>query len=170
MNKFNPKRKRESKKINIPLYYMLILKRTDSNNPHFQLLVRDLDIELKVRDGDDHAFYAQYNKTINIKFVVVAFENEEAIGCGAIKEFDAETMEVKRMFVPLKNRGKGVAALVLAELERWASEMGYKKCILETGEKQPEAIRLYSKSGYIIIPNYGQYEGVEASKCFEKKL
>lgn len=149
---------------------MIHLKRTDSDNSHFQLLVRDLDVELKVRDGDDHAFYAQYNKTVNIKFVVVAFENEEAIGCGAIKEFDAETMEVKRMFVPLINRGKGVAALVLAELEKWASEMGYKKCILETGEKQPEAIRLYSKSGYTIIPNYGQYEGVEASKCFEKIL
>ena len=149
---------------------MIHLKRTDSDNSHFQLLVRDLDVELKVRDGDDHAFYAQYNKTVNIKYVVVVFENEEAVGCGAIKEFDAVTMEVKRMFVPFNQRGQGIAGLVLAELEKWASEMGYKKCILETGEKQPEAIRLYSKSGYTIIPNYGQYEGVEASKCFEKIL
>lgn len=149
---------------------MIDLKRTDATNSHFQLLVRDLDIELKVRDGDDHEFYAQYNKTNNIKYVVVAFENEVAVGCGAIKAFDAENMEVKRMFVPLKDRGKGIASLVLAELERWAIELGYKKCILETGEKQPEAIRLYTKNGYHIIPNYGQYERVETSKCFEKLL
>lgn len=149
---------------------MIHLKRTDSDNSDFQLLVRDLDIELKVRDGDDHEFYAQYNKTDNIKYVVVAFENEVAVGCGAIKAFDAETMEVKRMFVPLKDRGKGIASFVLAELESWAIELGYKKCVLETGDKQPEAIRLYTKNGYHIIPNYGQYKGVETSKCFEKLL
>lgn len=149
---------------------MLILKRTDSNNPHFQILVRDLDLELKIRDGEDHAFYAQYNKTDSIKYVVLAYENSEAVGCGAIKEWDSETMEVKRMFVPLKNRGKGIASLVLTELEKWAFELGYKKCILETGEKQPEAIRLYTKNNYNLIPNYGQYAGVETSKCFEKYL
>lgn len=149
---------------------MIDLKRTEATNSHFQLLVRDLDIELKVRDGDDHEFYAQYNKTDNIKFVVVAFENEVAVGCGAIKAFDAETMEVKRMFVPHKHRGRGIASLVLTELERWAFELGYKRCVLETGEKQPEAIRLYTKNGYYITPNYGQYKGVETSKCFEKFL
>jgi putative acetyltransferase len=149
---------------------MIQLKRTDSNNTHFQLLVLELDLELKIRDGDDHAFYAQYNKTDSIKYVVLAYENSEAVGCGAIKEWDSETMEVKRMFVPLKNRGKGIASLVLTELEKWAFELGYKKCILETGEKQPEAIRLYTKNNYNLIPNYGQYAGVETSKCFEKYL
>ncbi len=149
---------------------MFKLYRTDSSDTDFQLLVRELDLELKVRDGEDHAFYAQYNKSDNIKYVVVAYENSVAVGCGAIKEWTEETMEVKRMFVPLKNRGKGIATFVLKELEQWATELGYKKCILETGEKQPEAIQLYTKNNYIIIPNYGQYAGVEASKCFEKYL
>ena len=149
---------------------MIQIKRTNSNHPHFQILVLDLDLELKVRDGDDHAFYAQYNKSDSIKYVVVAYENSDPVGCGAIKEWDAETMEVKRMFVPLKNRGKGIASFVLMELEQWANELGYKKCILETGENQPEAIQLYTKNNYIRIPNYGQYAGVEASKCFEKNL
>ena len=149
---------------------MIQIKRTNSNHPHFQILVLDLDLELKVRDGDDHAFYAQYNKSDSIKYVVVAYENSDPVGCGAIKEWDAETMEVKRMFVPLKNRGKGIASFVLMELEQWAKELGYKKCILETGENQPEAIQLYTKNNYIRIPNYGQYAGVEASKCFEKNL
>ena len=156
--------------MSIIILMMIQIKRTNSNHPHFQILVLDLDLELKVRDGDDHAFYAQYNKSDSIKYVVVAYENSDPVGCGAIKEWDAETMEVKRMFVPLKNRGKGIASFVLMELEQWANELGYKKCILETGENQPEAIQLYTKNNYIRIPNYGQYAGVEASKCFEKNL
>ena len=149
---------------------MFKLYRTDSSDTNFQLLVRDLDLELKIRDGDDHAFYAQFNKSDNIKYAVLAYENSEAVGCGAIKEWDEETMGAKRMFVPLKNRGKGIASFVLRELEQWATELGYKKCVLETVEKQPEAIRLYTKNNYIRIPNYGQYAGVDASKCFEKYL
>ncbi len=149
---------------------MIQLIRTDSNNPHFQLLVRDLDLELKIRDGDDHAFYAQYNKTDSIKFVVVAYENSVPVGCGALKEYDSDTMEVKRMYVQLEYRGKGIASFVLKDLEKWATKLGYKKCILETGENQPEAIRLYTKNNYNLIPNYGQYAGVDASKCFEKYL
>ena len=149
---------------------MFKLYRTDSSDTNFQLLVRELDLELKIRDGDDHAINAQFNKSDNIKYVVVAYENSEAGGCGAIKEWDEETMEAKRMFVPLKNRGKGIASFVLKELEKWTKELGYKKCVLETGEKQPEAIRLYTKNNYNLIPNYGQYAGVDASKCFEKYL
>lgn len=149
---------------------MIQLIRTDSNNPHFQLLVRELDLELKIRDGDDHAFYAQYNKTDSIKFVVVAYENSVPVGCGALKEYDSDTMEVKRMYVQLEYRGKGIASFVLKDLEKWATKLGYKKCILETGENQPEAIRLYTKNNYTRISNYGQYTGVEASKCFEKIL
>jgi putative acetyltransferase len=79
-------------------------------------------------------------------------------------------MEVKRMFVKEEFRGKGIAGKVLSELEKWARELWFQKCILETGTRQIEAIALYKKSKYSIIPNYGQYEGVENSLCFEKKL
>ncbi len=68
------------------------------------------------------------------------------------------------------SRGKGIASKILAELEIWATELFYEKCILETGKKQPEAIALYKKNGYNIIPNYGQYAGVENSLCFEKEI
>jgi GNAT superfamily N-acetyltransferase len=74
------------------------------------------------------------------------------------------------MFVLPEYRGKGIAGAVLAELETWAADLGYARCILETGQMQPEAIRLYLKSGYAIIPNYGQYAGVENSVCMEKIL
>ena len=147
------------------------LIRTDSNNPDFAELVKQLDADLAIRDGDDHAFYDQFNKLDAIKHTVVAYnEANHAVGCGAIKQFETGTMEVKRMFVPLEKRGKGIAGEILRELEIWAKELGNDKCILETGIKQPEAISLYKKSGYRFIDNYGQYAGVENSVCFAKLL
>jgi len=119
---------------------MLHLIRTTSENTDFQTLVIALDKDLKVRDGDDHAFYAQFNKIDMIRYAIVAYEGETPVGCGAIKPYDDSTMEVKRMYVPLELRGKGIASQVLAELEKWCKELGYHKCILETGLDQPEAI------------------------------
>jgi putative acetyltransferase len=142
--------------------------RTDSGNIDFQQLVSQLDSDLGIRDGKDHSFYAQYNKIDAIKYAVVAYDQEKPVGCGAIKQYDFNTMEVKRMFVPLELRGQGIASLVLKELEKWARELNFQKCILETGKRQPEAIALYKKNGYKIIPNFGQYKGVENSVCFEK--
>jgi len=149
---------------------MVTLLRTNSDHNDFPELVRQLDADLAIRDGDDHAFYHQFNKIDKIKYVVLAFENELPVGCGAIKEFDSGSMEVKRMYTPPQHRGKGIAVKVLNELEKWAAELGYRKCILETGKKQPEAIALYTKCGYRLIPNYGQYAGVENSVCFEKVI
>lgn len=144
--------------------------RTNSDNLDFIQLVKHLDAELAERDGKDHAFYAQFNKIDKIKHVIVAYENDKPVGCGAIKEYAPDTMEIKRMYMSPESRGKGIASRVLRELEGWASELSYEKCILETGKKQPEAIGLYEKNGYRTIPNYGQYAGIENSLCFEKHL
>lgn len=149
---------------------MIQLERTNSDNHAFQELVKELDKDLKIRDGDEHEFFNQFNKIDMIKHVVVAFRDNEAVACGAIKQYNDNTMEIKRMFVPLHYRGKGIASLVLQELESWCKELGFEKCILETGIKQPEAIKLYQKNNYQIIPNFGQYQGVESSVCFEKNL
>ena len=142
--------------------------RTTSDNEDFRNLVNRLDRELAIRDGDDHAFYSQFNKLDTIKHAVVAYIDKEAVGCGAIRPFDDASVEVKRMFVPTEHRGRGIAKDILKELESWAVELSFKRCILETGLKQPEAIALYTKSGYISIPNYGQYQGMYNSVCFEK--
>lgn len=149
---------------------MIHLLRTDSENPDFRELVTLLDADLKIRDGEDHAFYSQYNKIQAIKHAVVAYQEDEPVGCGAIKEYEPGTMEVKRMYVSEDKRGSGIASAVLKELEIWAAKLGYSKCILETGIRQPEAIALYKKNNYKIIPNYGQYKGIEDSVCFEKIL
>ena len=149
---------------------MLTLIRTNSENKNFQNLVLELDKDLAKKNGDTNDFFAQYNKTDLIKNVVVALNYYLPVGCGAMKEFDNSTMEIKRMYVTIEMRGKGVAVAVLNDLESWAKELGYKKCVLETGDKMLEAIGLYKKSGYKIIKNYGQYENIESSICFEKEL
>lgn len=149
---------------------MIQLVRTNSENKNFTELVTFLDLDLAVRDGEDHSFYAQFNKIQLIKYVVLAFENNIPVACGAIKEFDSSTFEIKRMYTNPSHRGKGIATKILFELEKWAKELGYKKCILETGKKQPEALHLYKKCGYVTINNYGQYIGIENSICFEKNL
>lgn len=149
---------------------MVECKRTNATDLHFQQLVAALDKDLAVRDGEEHDFYHQFNAIASIKYAVVAYMNSEPVGCGAIKEFSADAVEVKRMYVKESCRGKGIAAFVLKELETWAVELGYSKTVLETGKKQPEAIGLYSKHGYVKTPNYGQYAGIENSVCFEKLL
>ncbi len=149
---------------------MITIKRTNSDDPNFQKLVKLLDLELQERDGEEHSFYATLNKTNTLNHVVVAYDQEEPIGCGALRAYSNDIMEVKRMFVPLHKRGQGIASTVLAALETWCRDLGIKKCILETGKNQPEAIALYKKDQYNIIPNFGKYEGVENSVCFEKEL
>ncbi len=149
---------------------MILIKRTNSENKDFQNLVKALDEDLKIRDGEDHAFYAQFNKTAKLKHVVMAYEGDEPVGCGALREFEPGTIEIKRMYVVPGKRGQGIASMVLAALETWCRELNMEKCILETGKNQPEAIRLYEKNSYKRIPNYGQYQTVENSVCFEKEL
>ena len=144
--------------------------RSNASNADFIELVKYLDEELAIKDGDNHAFYAQYDKIDKIKHTVLVYENNLAIGCGAMKEYEAGVMEIKRIFIRPDNRGKGIAVNILKELELWAVELKYKKCILETGANNPEAIGLYKKNGYRIISNYSQYAGIETSVCFEKEL
>ncbi len=142
--------------------------RTDNKNVDFNKLIIELDAYLKVTDGADHEFYNQFNGLDNIKNVVIAYQDNQAIGCGAFKKLDNETIEIKRMYVKFAHRGSGTAQAILNSLELWASEKGFKKCILETGNRQVEAIKFYKKAGYKSIPNYGQYIHMEDSNCFEK--
>lgn len=150
---------------------MVNLVRANSENNDFINLVKDLDAYLKITDGDEHDFYNQYNNIDVLKHVVIAYNSNKApIACGAFKALSDSTVEIKRMFTKPEARGNGSATLVLAELENWAKELNYQSCILETGIRQTEAVAFYKKNAYKIIPNYGQYIGIENSLCFEKYL
>lgn len=130
----------------------------------------ELDHYLNGVNGGNNDFFAQFNKLDLIKNVVVAYEGDQPVGCGAIKQYTPDTMEVKRMFVPVDKRGRGIAGMILTELETWAKQLGYKKCILETALSMEPAVALYKKSNYTVIPNYDPYIGVDTSICFEKLL
>ncbi len=145
------------------------LKRTTSKNQDFQKLTALFDEYLIDIDGDEKDFFAQYNQ-VYLENVVVCYEDEIAVGCGAFKKHENNTVEIKRMFVHPDHRGKSIAKIILNELELWATELNNKTIILETSLKLEAAIALYSKSGYVPISNYGQYVGVESSYCMKKVL
>ncbi|MDU8887283.1 GNAT family N-acetyltransferase [Yeosuana sp. MJ-SS3] len=149
---------------------MLVLKRTNSEHPDFINLVKLLDAYLCIVDGEDHAFYSQYNKIDLLNHVVVAYSNDLPVGCGSFKQFNKETVEIKRMYVVPDFREKGVAKKILTELELWAKELNTKKCVLETGKRQVEAVSFYKKNKYSLIPNFGPYIDVDNSLCFVKEL
>jgi putative acetyltransferase len=139
-------------------------------------LIRDLSAELAGRYPDSHggdgagAFKPADVQVARAAFVV-AWRGDEAIGCGALRPMDeADTVEVKRMYVRPEARGQGVSRLILAALEDLAREFGYSKARLETGTRNPEALSLYESSGYQPIPCYGIYVNEPLSRCYEKHL
>jgi putative acetyltransferase len=150
---------------------MIIVKRTNSEDKDFRSLITRLDKDLLVRYGDKQKEYDQFNIIENLDTVVVAYSDKTPIGCGCFKEFDYDSVEIKRMYVSENQRGKGVGELIMIELEKWACESGFKNSVLETGFAQPEAIHLYKKKGYQEIPCYGPYIGNEEfSVCMKKIL
>lgn len=143
------------------------LVKTNSDNLDFKKLSALFDEYLVDIDGDERDFFAFYNN-VKLENVLVIYENEEAVGCGGFKKYDDTTAEIKRMFVHPNHRNKGIARIILTELENWATEKGFTSYILETSPKLTSAVSLYQKTGYHLIPNYGQYVGVENSICMKK--
>ena len=149
---------------------MVKLVRTNSKNTDFINLVADLDAYLKIVDGDDHEFYNQYNNIDVLNHTIVAYIDEQPVGCGAFKVYNGDSVEIKRMFTKPETRGSGVACKTLQELENWSKELGYNICILETGKHLIDAVTFYKKNGYGIIPNYGQYKDITSSVCLKKEF
>lgn len=149
---------------------MITFERTNSDDAGFRILVEQLDRELYERYGAEQDFFAQFNTLTAIQYVVIAYQDSVPAGCGAFKVYTGHTVEIKRMFVTKEFRGHGIAAGILRTLEQWAAELKYSEAILETGTRQPEAIALYTRSGYTIMENYGQYAGIAESICMRKSL
>jgi putative acetyltransferase len=149
---------------------MIVIKRVDSNNLDFRNLVSQLDNDLDGRYGKAQKEYDKYNQIEFLDTVVMAYFENQAVGCGCFKKYDENTFEIKRMFVNPQFRGRGISKLILSELENWGAHLGYSKSILETGIKQIEAIGLYERFGYQRIDNYNHYIGMENSVCMAKGL
>ena len=144
--------------------------RTTHENPDFIKLTKLLDMELNARYGKAQETYDKHNSTDAINTVIVGYIEAEPVACACFKSIDEYTIEIKRMFVASLHRRKGFSSIILQALEAWAAELNYSDAILETGKGQPEAIALYQKLGYFIIPNYGVYRGLDSSVCMTKRL
>jgi GNAT superfamily N-acetyltransferase len=149
---------------------MISIQRTDSENGDFRELVRLLDDYLDKMDKTTHCICEPFNAIDTINYALVIYAGDKAVGCGAIREYSQDTVEIKRMFVLESERRKGIASMILDELEKWAKELGFSRCILETGAKLPDAIALYQTKSYSKIANYGQYECLGQSVCFAKDI
>ena len=104
---------------------------------------------------------------------VVAWVKGEPVGCGAFRPFsedEDDVAEIKRMYVETRMRGRGISRSILVKLEKLARDCGYTVVRLETGIRQPNAIRLYETSGYHRIERYGRHRDDPLSVCFEKSL
>ncbi|RUS46496.1 GNAT family N-acetyltransferase [Cohnella sp. AR92] len=134
-------------------------------------MIEQLDEDLVQRypREDIHGLDFSDPKVAQVTFAV-AYANGAPVGCGGIRPIDAESTELKRFFVQQALRGTGTAARLLAFLEEEAKKQGFAGIKLETGNRQPEAIRFYEKNGYALIEPYGEYVGGEYSVCFEKRF
>jgi GNAT superfamily N-acetyltransferase len=101
---------------------------------------------------------------------VMAYAGDEAVGCGAIRMLPGNDAEIKRMYVAPAGRRRGVARAVLAVLEAEARSLGAARMILETGNKQIEALALYRREGFDEIPRYEPYVDAQHSVCMAKTL
>jgi len=146
------------------------LKRTDSSNADFRLLIKELDADLRERNGDVMDVYDGHNVIEQIETVVIAYIDDRPAGCGCFKHYNDDSVEIKRMYVRPDSRGKGISRRILNELEAWAKSLGFVYVVLETGSKQQEALGLYKRAGYTNIPSYPPYIGLPDSICFKKSL
>lgn len=146
----------------------ITFKKTDSSNADFQELVSHLDNYLKEINGESHEFFSKFNTIDTLSHVLVAYADENPVGCGAFKPFSEKEAEIKRMFVLPEFRGQGLGRKILKNLEYWAEESNFDFCILETSRDMPKAVKLYQKAGYSTIQSYGQYKDVETSICMKK--
>ena len=140
--------------------------------PEFQSLVRGLDAELRERYGEVQSLYAPLNKVVEIETAVVALDtaSRTPLGCGCFKQHAPGTIELKRMYVAPQSRGRRIGAQLVSALEDWARTLGYTAAVLETGNRQHEAVALYTRCGYVRTQNFPPYDALPASICMRRNL
>lgn len=149
---------------------MLTLGRTTTADPAFRALTDELDAELRARYGAIQDSYDPHNRLGELATAIVARDAATPVGCGCFRRHDETTVEIKRMFVVPAWRGRGVAGQLLDALEGWAREAGFAAAVLETGDRQPDAIALYTRHGYTPVPKFGPYVDLPNSLCMRKAL
>lgn len=151
---------------------LIEFKRTDGKNKDFVENCRLLDMDLDRRVGKKikREKYEKYNQLDEIQEAIVVYNDNNAVGGGAIRRYNNEDIELKRVFVHTKYQGQGIGTKLVSLLIEWAAELGYKRIILETGELLEESCYVYKKLGFKVIPNYGPYVDMPESLCMARDL
>ncbi len=146
--------------------------RTDGKNEDFIENCRLLDMDLDRRVGRQikREKYQKFNQLDEIQEAIVVYEDQKPAGGGAIRKYDDNTAELKRVFVHNEYQGRGIGSRLVSLLMEWAAELGYQRMILETGELLAESCAVYKKLGFGVIPNYGPYADMPESLCMARDL
>ena len=146
--------------------------RTDGKNEDFIENCRLLDIDLDRRVGKqiEREKYEKFNQLNEIREAILVYDNGKLVGGGAIRRYDDETVELKRVFVHNEYQGQGIGSTLVSLLIEWAAELGYRRMILETGELLAESCAVYRKLGFAVIPNYGPYADMPESLCMAREI
>jgi putative acetyltransferase len=137
-------------------------------------------VELAARYNSDSSEPGSAPTEADFSVFIIAYINERPVACGALRELTVDIAtgkrppgdaEIKRMFVSHESRGRGkVASAILKALKQRARARGWKRLVLETGNRQPDAIRFYTREGYLRIPNFRPYAESEHSLCFGREI
>ena len=155
----------------------VVIERRAITHPDAQALIEAVQAEYVARYGgpdESPVDPADFEDPLGRFFV--AYLDGAPVATGAwrrssVKALGAEvTAEIKRMYVVPAAQRRGVARRILAHLETTAAAEGIEALVLETGMKQPEAIALYTSSGYEPIPGFGYYCGSDLSRCFGRRI
>jgi putative acetyltransferase len=152
---------------------MIDIRREELTSAAAQALIGALNAELGARyPGDGSGYFRLDPDEVRPGrgAFVVAYEGDTAVGCGAVRLIEPRVAEIKRMYVLPDRRGCGIARRILEVLEREARSLGVTKLRLETGTRQPEAIALYSRTGYVPSDPFGEYPSSPLNVFFEKRL
>ncbi len=142
-------------------------------SPAVRALISALDAEITERYPEENANFFRLDAgeiAPGRGAFLVATVDGEVVGCGAVRRLDDTDAEIKRMYVTPSSRGRGTGRALLAALEGEARSLGATRLVLETGERLFEAVALYERAGFTIIPPFNEYVGARLSVCMGKEL
>jgi GNAT superfamily N-acetyltransferase len=151
----------------------LQIETAELSSPQVQALILALNAELRGRYpelGANHFRLDAEEVSSGRGALFVAHLDGRPVGCGAVRRISDREAEVKRMYTVPQARGKGVGRAILSVIEDEARRLGVRRIVLETGVRQPEALALYRRMGFVEIPLFGEYIGSSTSVCLAKEL
>jgi GNAT superfamily N-acetyltransferase len=147
----------------------------DWDDPYAVALREAMGAEMRLRYADRYAAGALIAATMaveadSVAYTAVAYSADGLpIGHAALRWLGPD-LELKRMYVAPSHRGKGVTGALLRAVEDEAARLGAARIVLQTGDRQPDAVRVYERAGYARIPIFAPYESLTYSNCFAKTI